>query len=564
MFSDLSTLSFTLDVSIGHGLSNDKHNDKSKLLVSQINLELLSSKLAEVIDADDMNEWNTLEMTDSDEYGCFSGVKSTQRKESIKATDCLYNDKVPSSNNFTAVTDKGSSKDRSRSGSTASRSTLIGGGTSTEVDAETTICSSTQPVEPLDRGYIISRQNYFAVNHSHTSDSIKKHFHNSPKSHRSYAPSAILQQQHRKRAKEALCPPWAVGRTTSNKLNQGTVFVLKRHPQYLDVLEVIDLEDKAVAYRKISRSGNSWRETFHDVAQVAPQSGGGYSEPVAIRSTAGSQNMYDGRMLPRVGGWDSESYVSASTCEGDSFASSESWSLDSCGSGIRPTASMLPVLEQHQHSKQPQQSLELRLLNSPSIASAVSSTSSSERSLWKQQRQQWQTRHPQAFDAHELWEISSPCPNTFPLHCRDTRGTIDPVRLTPMVLDRHQFCYRFHLAGKKMRWLFKNQGRCVDGLQCYVRSTIVAQLLFGGHSAKDSALDLDCRIGLSESDQQIVDNKSEGAQPHLPTRSFDSHHPQIIIFPAAYTKLAPIDCAVVESFVLFTGIEVFECFLHDI
>ncbi|KAJ2679571.1 hypothetical protein GGH99_005527 [Coemansia sp. RSA 1285] len=421
MFSDLNPLSFTLDVSVGHGLSNDKHNDKSKLLVSQINLELLSSQLAEAIDADDMDGWNTLEVTDSNEHDRFSGVKSTQHKESIKVIDYLYNDKVSNSDNFTPVTDKDSSKDRSRS-------TLIG---------DTSI-------------------------------------------------------------------------------------------------------------------------------EVAPQNGGGYAGQVAFRSTAGSQNLYNGRMLPRIGGWDSDSYISASMCEGDSFASSESWSLDGSGSGVRPTSSMLPVLEQYQLSQQPQQSLEPPLLISPSIASAVSSTSSSERSLWKQQRQKWQVRHPQAFDAHELWEISSPCPSTFPLHCRDTRGTIDPVRLTPMVLDRHQFCYRFHLAGKKMRWLFKNQARCVDGLQCYVRSTVVAQLLFGGHSAKDSALDLDCRIGLSESNQQVVDNKSERAQPHLPPRSIDSHHPQIIIFPAAYTKLAPIDCAVVESFVLFTGIAVFECFLHDI
>ncbi|KAJ1730811.1 hypothetical protein LPJ72_004282 [Coemansia sp. Benny D160-2] len=88
MFSDLNPLSFTLDVSVGHGLSNDKHNDKSKLLVSQINLELLSSQLAEAIDADDMDGWNTLEVTDSNEHDRFSGVKSTQHYYMLIHTTC--------------------------------------------------------------------------------------------------------------------------------------------------------------------------------------------------------------------------------------------------------------------------------------------------------------------------------------------------------------------------------------------------------------------------------------------------------------------------------------------
>ncbi|KAJ2543220.1 hypothetical protein EV175_005993 [Coemansia sp. RSA 1933] len=156
-------------------------------------------------------------------------------------------------------------------------------------------------------------------------------------------------------------------------------------------------------------------------------------------------------------------------------------------------------------------------------------------------RQQW---HPRAFDLHELWEVTSPRPNSFPLHCRDARGVISPVPLTPMVLDRHQFCYRFHLAGNKMRWLAKRQGRYIKGLQCYVRGTAVAFLLFGECSADGS-------------------NGLGGGSWSQDEKQY-AHLPQIVVLPEALHKLDPIDPAIVESFVLFTGIEVFECFMYDI
>ncbi|KAJ1900505.1 hypothetical protein LPJ81_003931 [Coemansia sp. IMI 209127] len=163
---------------------------------------------------------------------------------------------------------------------------------------------------------------------------------------------------------------------------------------------------------------------------------------------------------------------------------------------------------------------------------------------------QCQPEHPRAFDAGELWEITSPCPSSFPLHCRDARGVIGPIPLTAMVLDRHQFCYRFHLAGNKMRWLAKRQGQSMAGLQCYVRGTVVALLLFGGCSAEGTGPDLVSSTGRRESWCEVQHTE-------------DSHLPRIVVLPEAFSKLEPIDSAVVESFVLFTGIEVLECFLYN-
>ncbi|KAJ2351985.1 hypothetical protein GGF43_003873 [Coemansia sp. RSA 2618] len=168
-----------------------------------------------------------------------------------------------------------------------------------------------------------------------------------------------------------------------------------------------------------------------------------------------------------------------------------------------------------------------------------------------QRRQSWSPPYPRTFELDRLWEISSPQPSVFPLHCRDTRGVLDPVPLTPMVLDRHQFCYRFYLSGTKMRWQARRIGRSTVELQCFVRSSVVALLLFGGHGA--DALRFDAK-------RHRWRNKGDRSADYPPAFAEPDALPSIVILPAAFSKLAPVDATIVESFVLFTGIEVFECF----
>ncbi|KAJ2473353.1 hypothetical protein IWW56_006000, partial [Coemansia sp. RSA 2131] len=151
---------------------------------------------------------------------------------------------------------------------------------------------------------------------------------------------------------------------------------------------------------------------------------------------------------------------------------------------------------------------------------------------------------------NRLWQISSPQPGVFPLHCRDTRGVLDPVPLTPMVLDRHQFCYRFYLSGTKMRWQARKCGRSVIELQCFVRNSVVALLLFGGYGPEDAPRPEDKRRW----------RKSGRSRNYALARAEPDVLPSIVILPAAFSKLVSMDAAIVESFVLFTGIEVFECF----
>lgn len=174
-------------------------------------------------------------------------------------------------------------------------------------------------------------------------------------------------------------------------------------------------------------------------------------------------------------------------------------------------------------------------------------------------------RCPHSYDKCQLWEITSPCPLSFPLHCRDARGVIDPMPLTPMVLDRHQFCYRFHLSGNKMRWQLvpkkPNGSSCVSGrveFQCFVRNTIVAVLVVGNNN--DVMADDNSSIISGSRKEWIVPWRKNRQVASYTTDNVSDCLPAIIVFDQAFSKLPDIDADVVESFVLFTGIEVWECY----
>ncbi|KAJ2641212.1 hypothetical protein GGF44_002224, partial [Coemansia sp. RSA 1694] len=168
-------------------------------------------------------------------------------------------------------------------------------------------------------------------------------------------------------------------------------FVLSPHATFSGILEIIDCEDMGVAYRKISRDGRSWCETFHKVP---------------IQAYAGACNA----MAP----------ASFSSVDGR-------W------------AALHPALPRASSSSQ------------TSTSTLVSMCGSQDYRQYRHQ-QQLKQRHPQTFELNQLWEMSSPCPTSFPLHCRDTRGIIDPIPMTALVADRLRFCYRFHLAGNKLKW----------------------------------------------------------------------------------------------------------------
>ncbi|KAJ2837379.1 hypothetical protein J3B02_006431, partial [Coemansia erecta] len=66
----------------------------------------------------------------------------------------------------------------------------------------------------------------------------------------------------------SMCQPSLIRRCLGTRKRSNPpvlVFVLRQHPRFAGVLEVIDCDDMVVAYRKIVReTQRPWRETFHE------------------------------------------------------------------------------------------------------------------------------------------------------------------------------------------------------------------------------------------------------------------------------------------------------------
>ncbi|KAJ2489657.1 hypothetical protein IWW37_003795 [Coemansia sp. RSA 2050] len=283
--------------------------------------------------------------------------------------------------------------------------------------------------------------------------------------------------------------------------NAGVLrFILRPHAIYAGILEVIDCDDMSVAYRKISRNGRAWCETFHEVPGQAAALNCGTAESAFV----GSVDCKRAAVQPTP------------TQSASSTMTSTSTLLSMCGS------------LDHSHQKQ--------------------------ECWWLAAEIQSKHRHPQAFELNQLWEMSSPCPTSFPLHCRDARGAIDPVPMTALVLDRYRFCYRFHLAGNKMKWMARPASAHTIELQCFVRSTLIALLQLGNSLGPD-------RRGQLQRQRQPL-GKGKYALAADSATETGERLPVVTLFPPAFRKLAPVDADIIESFVLFTGIEVLECLFY--
>ncbi|PIA14768.1 hypothetical protein COEREDRAFT_88447 [Coemansia reversa NRRL 1564] len=253
-------------------------------------------------------------------------------------------------------------------------------------------------------------------------------------------------------------------------------FVLRHHEHFRSVVEVLNCQTARVEYRRIVQHGKRWCTSFHGVSATAQ----------------------------------------APSCR-LAYAT-----LNHAKTDINPlSTTTLSLHVEHRDISKRHTIHSGTLFALPSVGAVP---------LRAEQVDTW--RIPDAWQKNTLWEISSPQPDVFPLHCRDVRGALNTVPLTPMVRDRYQFCYRFCLSGIKMRWQACYKDRTAIELQCFVRSSVVALLLFAGHSNQPS------------------DYQSS------------SRYASVVILPAAFTKLSGIDSGIVESFVLFTGIEVFQCFLY--
>ncbi|KAJ1890755.1 hypothetical protein LPJ66_007294 [Kickxella alabastrina] len=333
-------------------------------------------------------------------------------------------------------------------------------------------------------------------------------------------------------------------RPTHQQQSPAVRFALQHHAQYAGVLEIIDCEDMTVAYRKVTREGSTpWMETFHEVPHQPLPSNFAVGMPVG-EYVQGAETMQQALSMPGIDQGSmirnspsfAASTMSGSTC-GPQGKTMWPGTQSSYGSMATARTGRPAISSQHQHQQ-------LQLDQQQGGA--------------RQRASGW---FPHGFTLCQLWEISSPNPAIFPMHCRDTRGIIDTVPLTSMVLDRHQYCFRFHLCGNKMRWLVTSKGATQRiEMQCFLRSTVVATL-FGGHTMRTrSTQESHYATRSSQRDRPWFVATPPVLQDSVKVQG-SGELPCIDVLPVAFSKMPDIDAAVVESFVLFTGIEVFERFL---
>ncbi|KAJ2744385.1 hypothetical protein GGI20_003017 [Coemansia sp. BCRC 34301] len=317
-------------------------------------------------------------------------------------------------------------------------------------------------------------------------------------------------------------------------------FVIMPHPQFAEVTEIYDCDERTPVYRKISRSGRSWHETFHEVnceeelaeLEAAKQQLLWRQQQQQQRHSSalamGDYEMASALGLPYPGfaayGGKPMTFSAAASCVTIQSSAVGTNSYANGGMSNQSTASFL--------------------LNSGTVRMARASTSIGAST----------GGGGTLLDRGLLWEALTPYPNKFPLHIKDMREVIDTLSLASMVLDRHQFCYRFQLGSNRMRWTAKRIRKHQLALVCTVRSAVVAEIFidFAKGYSPLGATSVSSTGGLG----------SLGSNGAIDIELLeDGSYPVVTILQTAFEQLADFDSEVVESFLLFTGLQVLEC-LH--
>ncbi|KAJ2654935.1 hypothetical protein IWW48_005815 [Coemansia sp. RSA 1200] len=432
-------------------------------------------------------------------------------------------------------------------------------------------------------------------------------------------------------------------------------FVITPHATLPEVVEVIDCEEMVPVYRKISRSGKSWHETFHEVDveaeenEMARMSGalGVYGAAVDL-DDANMMSEYDmamalglpypgianyygsvssnassrpgslrnsvpfGSAMPPVVAVNTASmYYSASAGGALSMAAPRGMAASASGAALSghlgasaSCATFQTMADDSESSGGGRRSEMPMALSNPSTTSFANggtvrmgraSTSIGMLGGMLGSMSMYgsgsQAQHPLLSPAMRqqglLWEALTPYPNQFPLHIKDSRRVIDTASLASLVLDRQNFCYRFQLGSTRMRWAAKRVKKSQLALECYVRGVLVAEIFVDyekGYSPYNMpAKSADRKQKQKQGPESRIDEGSGASTPYSRTASDssgnnyiynstdssgsrsnvpeDGTYPMMTILSSAFTHLAALDEDIVESFIVFSGIQVLE-FLH--
>ncbi|KAJ2616725.1 hypothetical protein H4S08_000661 [Coemansia sp. RSA 1365] len=397
-------------------------------------------------------------------------------------------------------------------------------------------------------------------------------------------------------------------------------FVIAPHARLAEVIEVFDCDEMVAVYRKVSRSGKSWHETFHAVDAEAEAE----AEAAAIATAAAAFLHYPGignsnRMLcdyemasalglpyPGIGvanpygsPGNTQSMFGVTAAESCVTFQSSSSSAGHGQAGIRALAGAYGSdIQMFDDSAALTNSSSASFTNMAANTARMARASTSiGYALGGRRETIAASIYGRAasvgvpFDKALLWEALTPFPNQFPLHIKDSRTIIDTVSLSSMVLDRNNFCYRFQLGTNRMRWIAKRARRNQLALQCFVRNSLVAEVFVdyekgyspynmlapqrlsaetngtsgtavksgGGFGDSNTTSGISTPIEApSGSDGIGASAVGSSSSVHLPE---DGSLPLVTILPIAFDQLAGYEEDVVESFIIFTGMQMLEC-LH--
>ncbi|KAJ2311026.1 hypothetical protein IWW54_002870, partial [Coemansia sp. RSA 2705] len=308
-------------------------------------------------------------------------------------------------------------------------------------------------------------------------------------------------------------------------------FVVAPHAQLGEVVEVYDCDGMVPVYRKVSRSGKSWHETFHEIDPDAEaQALGCLGVPSDYEMAAAL-----GLPYPGIAGYGST--TAAASCV--TFQSSTSSAVADNRRALRDTVAGLSSAPSFVNAGTVRMARGVTLGAASMYAGVV------------------------PFDQGLLWEALTPLPNQFPLHIKDARTVIDTVSLASMVLDRHNFCYRFQLGHNRMRWVARRARKHQLALQCFVRNVLVAEVFVDyekGYSPYNMP-GLPAPNSSSSGGSTPVESEAGAGSSATACLPEDGALPVVTILPAAFDQLASFDETIVESFIIFTGMQMLEC-LH--
>ncbi|KAJ1722248.1 hypothetical protein LPJ53_003321 [Coemansia erecta] len=389
-------------------------------------------------------------------------------------------------------------------------------------------------------------------------------------------------------------------------------FIIAPHPQFSEIVEVIDCDEMTPIYRKVSRSGKSWHETFHEVdpedyndvfpathllaaasgnamlsdyemacALGLPYPGAAFAgNSSSIYSSSGRTSLRNSEsyyhlsgVATRPGGFHSNLATNpAASCV--TFQSSGSSSVAAADGHRRTTVHQdaigeygaTPVMGMsNQSTASFMHAGTVRMMRAGTSMGMYGGNGAS---------------NGTAIDKNLLWEALTPYPNQFPLHIKGARTMGDSISLASLVLDRQLFCYRFQLGNTRMRWSAKRARKHQLALQCFVRNTPVAEVFVDyerGYSPYNvpssrgrkpgipgASAAVDRRAYASNSSSGVstpMESDVNGASEDTAVLPDDGTYPIVTILPAAFTQLSNYDAGLVESFIVFSGLQMLEC-LH--